>query len=85
MEFTDIRSDAMNASDLEVDKQQLFQELLKGDEFIKQMKEEGRNILDRRLFKSEENCAVLLNTRLMISQVWKTSSTRNHFIMSLSN
>ena len=35
MEFTDIRSDAINASDLEVDKQQLFQELLKGDEFVK--------------------------------------------------
>ena len=54
MEFTDIRSDAINTSDLEVDKQQLFQELLKGDEFVKQMKEEGRNILERHLFKSEE-------------------------------
>ena len=53
MNFTDIRSDAMNASDLEVDKKQLFQELLKGNDFVKQMKEEGRNILDRRLFKSE--------------------------------
>ena len=52
MNFTDIRSDAMNASDLEGDKKQLFQELLKGDDFVKQMKEEGRNILDRRLFKS---------------------------------
>jgi len=53
MNFTDIRSDAMNTSDLEEDKKQLFQDLLKSNEFVKQMKEEGRNILDRRLFKSE--------------------------------
>lgn len=53
MNFTDIRSDAMNTSDLEGDKKQLFQELLKSNEFLQQMKEEGRNILDRRLFKSE--------------------------------
>ena len=60
MEFTDVRSDAINTSDLEQDKKQLFQELLKGDEFVKQMKEEGRNILDRRLFKSEEKlCGII--------------------------
>jgi len=60
MEFTDVRSDAINSTDLEQDKIQLFQELLKGDEFVKQMKEEGRNILDRHLFKSEEKlCGII--------------------------
>ena len=50
---SDIRSDAMNTSELEEDKKQLFQELLKSDEFVKQMSEEGKYILDRKLFISE--------------------------------
>ena len=53
MEITNICSDAMNSSELEQDKKQLFQELYKSDEFVAQMKEEGRNILDRQLFVSE--------------------------------
>jgi len=52
MQVTDIRSDAMNTSELEEDKKQLFQDLLKGDDFVKQMKEEGKNILDRKLHES---------------------------------
>lgn len=50
---SDIRSDAMNAGELEEDKKQLFQELLKSDEFVKQMSDEGKFILDRKLFISE--------------------------------
>ncbi len=53
MQVTDIRSDAMNTSELEEDKKQLFQELLKSDEFVKQMSDEGKYILDRKLFISE--------------------------------
>lgn len=50
---SDIRSDAMNTSELEEDKKQLFQELLKSDEFVKQMGDEGKYIFDRKLFISE--------------------------------
>jgi len=53
MQVTDIRSDAMNTSELEEDKKQLFQELLKSDEFVKQMSDQGKYILDRKLFISE--------------------------------
>jgi len=49
----DIRSDAVNTSELEEDKNQLFNFLLKSDDFIQQMKEEGKMITDRRLFNSE--------------------------------
>lgn len=52
IQVADIRSDAMNTSELEEDKNQLFQELLKGDEFVKQMKDEGKNILNRQLYLS---------------------------------
>ncbi len=48
----DIRSDAMNSSELSEDKNQLFQHMLKSDEFIEQMKAEGKNIFDRNLFVS---------------------------------
>jgi hypothetical protein len=44
----------MNTSELEEDKKQLFQELLKGDEFVKQMSDEGKNILDRKLYVSND-------------------------------
>lgn len=50
MQIADIRSDAMNTSELENDKKQLFQDLLKGDDFVKQMQDEGKNILDRQLY-----------------------------------
>ena len=53
IQVSDIRSDAINTSVLEEDKKQLFQELLKSDEFVKQMSEEGKYILDRKLFISE--------------------------------
>jgi hypothetical protein len=52
IEVSDIRSDAMNTSELEQDKNQLFQELLKGQEFVTQMKDEGKNILERDLYIS---------------------------------
>lgn len=53
MQVNDIRSDAMNVSELEEDKNQLFNFLLKSDEFVQQMKEEGKVITDRLLYKSE--------------------------------
>jgi hypothetical protein len=54
MKVSDIRSDAMNTTELEEDKRQLFQELLKSDDFVRQMMEEGKFILDRKLFISED-------------------------------
>src|SRR3990170_6740240 len=53
MQVADIRSDAMNTSELENDKKQLFQDLLKGDDFVKQMQDEGKFISDRQLYVSE--------------------------------
>ena len=50
MNVTDIRSDAMDASELEKDKKQLFEDMLKSDDFLNQMKEQGRNILSRNLY-----------------------------------
>ncbi len=49
----DIRSDAMNTTELEEDKNQLFQEMLKSDEFVQQMRDEGKDILDRKLSVSD--------------------------------
>lgn len=49
----DIKSDAQNVSELEEDKNQLFNFMLKSDDFIKQLKAEGKNISDRKLFISE--------------------------------
>jgi hypothetical protein len=54
IQVADIRSDAMNTFELEDDKNQLFQELLKGDEFVKQMGDEGKNILNRQLYLSND-------------------------------
>jgi hypothetical protein len=55
MEIIDIRSDAMNASELEEDKLQLFHFIFKSDDFIVQMKDEGKNITDRQLIAVEGN------------------------------
>jgi hypothetical protein len=50
MHVNDIRSDAINVSELEEDKNQLFNFIWKSDDFIQQMKEEGKLITDRQLF-----------------------------------
>jgi hypothetical protein len=52
IKVTDIRSDAMNTTELEEDKKQLFEELTKGEDFVTQMRDEGKNILDRQLYVS---------------------------------
>ena len=52
LNVADIRSDAMNTTELEEDKNQLFNFILESDEFIQQMSEEGKFILDRKLFLS---------------------------------
>jgi len=54
MEVKDIRSDAMNSSELEEDKLQLFQFLYRSDDFVQQMQDEGKNIKDRQLFEEGE-------------------------------
>ncbi|MCU0365528.1 MAG: hypothetical protein MUE93_07695 [Ignavibacteriaceae bacterium] len=53
LNVSDIRSDAMNTSELEEDKNQLFNFILESDEFVQQMSEEGKFILDRKLFISD--------------------------------
>jgi len=50
MQVNDIRSDAINVSELEEDKNQLFNFMWKSDDFVQQMKEEGKLITDRQLF-----------------------------------
>jgi len=50
MNVKDIRSDANDASELEKDKKQLFEDMLKSEDFLNQMKEQGRNILSRNLY-----------------------------------
>ena len=52
MNVYDIRSDALNVSELEEDKNQLFNFIWKSDDFIEQLKEEGKFVTDRQLFKS---------------------------------
>jgi hypothetical protein len=54
LQVYDIKSDAMNVSELEEDKNQLFNFILKSDDFVQQLKEEGKNVSDRQLFVSEE-------------------------------
>jgi len=46
----DIRSDAINVSELEEDKNQLFNFIWKSDDFVQQMKEEGKLVTDRQLY-----------------------------------
>ncbi|MBK9098225.1 MAG: hypothetical protein IPM14_08965 [bacterium] len=53
LNVSDIRSDAMDTSELEADKDQLFNFILESDEFVQQMSEEGKFILDRKLFISD--------------------------------
>ncbi len=53
VQVNDIKSDALNVSELEEDKNQLFNFMLKSDDFIQQLKAEGKNISDRNLFTSE--------------------------------
>jgi sulfur carrier protein ThiS len=46
----DIRSDALNAYELKEDKKNLFEFMYKSDDFIEQMKDEGKTINSRELF-----------------------------------
>ena len=51
----DIKSDAMNVSDLEEDKNSYSMNFDKVMNFVKQMKDEGKNISDRKLFVQKKN------------------------------
>jgi len=46
----DIKSDALDATELNDDKKNLFDFMFKSDDFIKQMKDEGKKINSRELF-----------------------------------
>ena len=50
MRVNDIRSDALNVTELDDDKDQLFNFIWKSNDFIQQMKEEGKIITDRQLY-----------------------------------
>lgn len=50
----DIRSDALNAYELKEDKKNLFEFMYKSDDFIEQMKDEGKSITSRDLFVESE-------------------------------
>jgi len=50
----DIKSDALNVSELDEDKNQLFNFMLKSDDFVEQMKEEGKFITDRKLYIADD-------------------------------
>jgi len=52
MNVYDIRSDALNVSELEEDKNQLFNFIWKSDDFVQQLNEEGKFVTDRQLFES---------------------------------
>jgi len=52
MHVNDIRSDAINVSELEEDKNQLFNFIWKSDDFVQQLKEEGKFVTNRQLFES---------------------------------
>lgn len=61
LNISDIRSDAVNTSELEEDKNQLFNFILKSDDFIEQMNVEGKFISDRKLFISDGKLVGKLN------------------------
>ncbi|HSD63702.1 MAG TPA: hypothetical protein VLB50_07880, partial [Ignavibacteriaceae bacterium] len=48
----DLRSDAVKPTDFETDKQNIFQFALKSDDFLKSMKQEGKDIQSRELYVS---------------------------------
>ena len=54
LQVNDIKSDALNVSELDEDKNQLFNFMLKSDDFIEQMKEEGKFITDRQLYIADD-------------------------------
>jgi len=53
--ITDIRSDATDSEAFQQDTSALFSQMLKGDEFIGEMKNEGRFITSRKLILSGDN------------------------------
>lgn len=50
VQVNDIRSDAFNQKELDEDKKNLFDFMLNSENFISQMKDEGKNISSRELF-----------------------------------
>jgi hypothetical protein len=61
LNVSDIKSDASNVSDLEEDKNQLFNFMLKSNDFVQQLKDEGKIVTDRKLYVSNEKLNGSLN------------------------
>ena len=57
----DFRSDALDATELNEDKKNLFEFMYKSDDFIEQMKEEGKIITSRELFVVNEKLNGIIN------------------------
>ncbi len=52
--FSDIRSDARSDNEFEEDKRNLFEYIYKSDDFITEIKKEGKNVVERELFVVED-------------------------------
>jgi len=52
--FFDLKSDALGNKEFSEDKDNLFNKLLKSDEFISSQKEEGKEVVGRKLFLSDK-------------------------------
>lgn len=53
--ISDIRTDAMNSEELNADKVNLFEFIYSSDDFVNQMKDEGKFITSRELLVEEDN------------------------------
>lgn len=61
VEIYDIRTDAKDNEELEADKEYLFNFALESQQFVDDMKNEGKNIIHREMYKSEGK----LNARIL--------------------
>lgn len=53
--FFDLKSDALGNKEFNEDKETLFNKLMKSDEFVLSQKEEGKEIIGRKLFVEDKN------------------------------
>lgn len=61
LEFSDIRSDAIGNNEFDEDKNLLFDYIIKSEDFLKSMKDEGKTIASREIFAEEDK----LNGRIV--------------------
>jgi hypothetical protein len=80
----DLRSDAVKEKDLETDKQNIFQYALKSNDFLKAMKQEGKNIQSRELQVSGDTLdANVVYTFSSISSVENMQHDAGFFYLTL--